>query len=132
MQQHPQNEPQMPGPPKTIDFDDEDRRAIGSTGVVVIVAGALTGLVGLMNLPSFTNTLYGILYVVVAVFLFLAGFAIRALGQPSQADYQNLMTSLRRLRVAYILQGVAIIVLLVCLALVLLYLFVMGGSGLLR
>lgn len=132
MQQFPQDNGQMPPTPTMIDFDAEDRRTLGSTGIVCIVSGAVMGLMGLLNLPTATNTLGGMLTVVVAVFLVLAGIAIRGLAQPSQADYQNLMTALRRLRVAYILLGVTIIVALVCFALAFVFLFVMGGTSMLR
>ncbi len=132
MQQFPQNGEQMPATPTTIDFDPEDRSIMGSTGIVCIVSGSAMGLMGLLNLPTFTNTLSGLLAIVVAAFLILGGIAIRCLGQPSPADYQNLMTAFRRLRVAYILQGVAIIVALVGLALAFLYFFVVGSSGIFR
>lgn len=114
-------------------LDDEQRKVISSTAILMIVAGIVQILVTLLDAVQTGGSTVEImieagLFGVVPAFLVIAGFSLRSAA--AQGSVESLLSGFRQLYVAFLVKGVAML-LVIGLGLLMLLLMVLGiGAGL--
>ncbi|HVI03083.1 MAG TPA: hypothetical protein VM869_30515 [Enhygromyxa sp.] len=113
-------------------FSDELRQLISSTASLMIVAGALQMIPGVLMLITNGISAWSLvstaMFGIAPIFTAIAGFSLRALGKPGN-DQEALHSGLRALFVPFLVKGI-IMLLVVGLMLLNILLMVIGiGTG---
>jgi hypothetical protein len=113
-------------------LSDEARKLIATTATLMIVAGGIQLISGIMTLvrDGFTtqSLITVALFGVVPTFTAIAGFSLRAVGKPGD-DVGSLLSGFRQLHIAYLVKGIALIVIVALFLLALLAMFLDVGLG---
>lgn len=101
------------GGKRGFEITDEVRQLIATTATLMIAAGIIQLMSGVFGLVisgvSKASALNVVVFGIVPAFTAVAGFSLRSLGKPGD-DLGSLLAGLRQLYVAFLVKGIALLV----------------------
>ena len=111
---------------------DEVRKLIATTASLMIAAGIIQLMSGVLGLVlsgvSKASALNVVLFGIVPAFTAIAGFSLRNLGKPGD-DLGSLLAGLRQLHIAFLVKGIALLLVVGVVLLSLLAMVLGVGAG---
>jgi hypothetical protein len=129
----PQAGTESGGAEPSLRLGEDIRKLIATTALLMIISGCLQLIPGVAGLITqgigFESLGNAVLFGVVPAFAAIAGVSLRGVAEPGE-DRATLLAGLRQLYVAYLVKGIALILILVLFVVAFAMIFLGIGGGL--